>query len=40
VLEADELAAADAELQTAYRPQPEELIDAARRLAAETTPAW
>ena len=42
VLEADELAEADAALQDAYRHQPPEpaLVDAARRLAGETTPEW
>ena len=42
VLEADALAAADAELQAGYRRQPQDpaLVDAARRLAAETAPAW
>ena len=42
VLEADKLTAADAQLQEAYRRQPQEpaLVDAARRLAAETAPAW
>jgi hypothetical protein len=42
VLEADELAAADAELRAAYQRQPQDpaLVDTARRLAAETAPAW
>ncbi len=42
VLEAEELAAADARLQDAYRRQPQDpaLVEAARRLAAETAPAW
>jgi hypothetical protein len=42
VLEAEEVAAADLELQDAYRRQPQDpvLVDAARRLAAETTSAW
>ena len=42
VLAADELAAADADLQAAYRRQPQDpvLVDTARRLAAETAPAW
>jgi predicted transcriptional regulator len=42
VLEADELAAADKELQEAYRRRPQDpaLVQAARRLAAETGPAW
>lgn len=42
VLEAEELAAADARLQEAYGRQPQDpaLVDAARRLAAETAPAW
>jgi len=42
VLEADELAAADGQLQEAYRRKPQDpaLVDAARRLAAETAPAW
>jgi predicted transcriptional regulator len=42
VLEASELAAADLQLQEAYRRHPQEpaLVDAARRLAAETAPAW
>ncbi len=42
VLEADELRGADVELREAYRRRPQEpaLVDAARRLAAETAPAW
>ena len=42
VLEAEEMASADARLQEAYRRQPQDpaLVDAARRLAAETAPAW
>lgn len=42
VLEAEELATADAQLREAYRRQPQDpaLVDAARRLAAETAPAW
>ncbi|MFI5042680.1 MAG: CopG family transcriptional regulator [Acidimicrobiales bacterium] len=42
VLEAEELAGADADLQEAYRRQPQEpaLVEAARRLASETAPAW
>lgn len=42
VLEAADLAAADAQLQEAYRRQPQEpaLVDAARRAAAETAPPW
>ena len=42
VLEAEEMASADARLQEAYRRQPLDpaLVDAARRLAAETAPAW
>jgi Ribbon-helix-helix protein, copG family len=42
VLEAEELATADARLQEAYRRQPQDpvLVDAARRLAGETAPAW
>ena len=42
VLEADELAVADAQLQDAYRRQPQDpaVVDAARRLAGETAPAW
>jgi len=42
VLAADELAAADAGLQQAYRRQPQDpvLVDTARRLASETASAW
>jgi hypothetical protein len=42
VLEADEIAAADARLQAAYRRQLQEpaFVDAARRLASENAPAW
>jgi hypothetical protein len=42
VLEAESLGAADAALQDAYRRQPQDprLIETARRLAAETAPAW
>jgi len=42
VIEAEELVAADRELQIAYRRQPADpwLIQSARRLAAETAPAW
>jgi Arc/MetJ-type ribon-helix-helix transcriptional regulator len=42
VLEGEQLAAADRELQAAYRNRPPDpaLLEAARRLAAETTPAW
>lgn len=42
VLEAEEVTAADAQLQEAYRRQPQDpaLVDAARRLAAENAPAW
>ncbi len=42
VLEAEEAAVADAELQAAYRRRPQDpvLVDAARRLAAETAPSW
>jgi hypothetical protein len=42
VLEAEEVAAADLQLQEAYRRQPQDpvLVDTARRLAAETAPAW
>jgi len=42
VLEADETALADEALQRAYRrhPQDPQLIEAARRLAAETAPEW
>lgn len=42
VLEAEALATADRALQQAYRRQPADpaLVESARRLAAETTPAW
>ena len=42
VLAANELTAADADLQHAYRRQPQDpvLVDTARRLASETAPAW
>ncbi len=42
VLSAEALAAADRELQAAYRRQPADpaLVQSARRLAAKTTPAW
>lgn len=42
ILEAEDLAASDRQLQAAYRRQPADpaLVQAARRLAAETTPAW
>jgi hypothetical protein len=42
VLDAEEVADADRQLQRAYRRQPVEpaLVQAARRLAAQTTPAW
>ena len=42
VLEAEELAADDARLREAHSRQPQDaaLVDAARRLAAENTPAW
>ena len=42
VLEAADLAAADKELQEAYRAVPQEpgLVKAARRLAARTVPDW
>lgn len=42
VLEADEAAVEDQALQRAYRryPQDPQLIDAARRLAAETALEW
>ena len=42
VLEAADLAAADRELQDAYRkvPQDPALVKAARRLAARTAPEW
>ena len=42
VLKAADLADADRSLQEAYRRLPPDpaLVEAARRLAAETTPAW
>ena len=42
VLEAEELRQADLELQAAYRrtPQDPEVVAAATRLAAQTTPEW
>jgi predicted DNA-binding protein len=42
ILEAEQLAAADRELQAAYRRQPADpaLVDAARRLAVHTSPEW
>lgn len=42
LLAAEAVAAADAQLQEAYRRQPQDrvLADAARRLAAETAPGW
>lgn len=42
VLEAEEIAVADAQLQAAYRRQSQDpaLVDAAARLAAKTAPAW
>jgi metal-responsive CopG/Arc/MetJ family transcriptional regulator len=42
VLDAEDLAAADRELEAAYRRHPADpaLIQSARRLAAETVPAW
>ena len=42
MLEAQSLGAADVALQDAYRRQPQDprLIEAARRLAGKTTPAW
>lgn len=42
VLEAEDLAAADRELRSAYRSQRADpaLVVSARRLAARTTPAW
>jgi hypothetical protein len=42
VLAAEDVAAADGRLQQAYRRQPQDpvLVDAARRLAAETAPVW
>ena len=42
VIEATDLAAADAELNAAYRRQPQDpaFVEAAARLAAETAPPW
>src|SRR6056297_1034995 len=42
VLDAERLTAADRELRAAYRRQPADpaLVQSARRLAAETAPAW
>ncbi len=42
VIDAADLAAADAELVAAYRRQPQDpvLVEAATRLAAETAPPW
>jgi metal-responsive CopG/Arc/MetJ family transcriptional regulator len=42
VIEAEHMAAADRELQAAYRQQPADpaLVESARRLAADTAPAW
>jgi len=42
VLDAERLASADRELQAAYRRLPADpsIVQSARRLAAETTPAW
>ena len=42
VLDAERLAEADRELQAAYRRTPADpaLVQSARRLAAETAPAW
>jgi hypothetical protein len=42
VLDAEQLAEADRELQAAYRRTPADpaLVRSARRLAAETGPAW
>jgi metal-responsive CopG/Arc/MetJ family transcriptional regulator len=42
VLDADADAAADRQMQAAYRRSPQEpdLVDAARRLAIETMPEW
>ena len=42
VLDAERLAAADRELRAAYRREPADpaLVQSARRLAAETAPAW
>ena len=42
VLSSEELAAADRQLQAAYRRRPVDpaLLESARRLAADTAPAW
>ena len=42
VLDAEGLAAADRQLRSAYERQPADprLVQSARRLAAQTTPAW
>lgn len=42
ILDAESQAAADKELRQAYRRQPADpaLVQSARRLAAETAPAW
>ena len=42
ILETEDLATADRELQLAYRRQPADpaLVASARRLAARTTPSW
>lgn len=42
VLEADDAAAADRELQASYRQRSQDpaLVEAARRLAARTAPEW
>ncbi|MGH9126948.1 MAG: hypothetical protein ACRDZ8_19800 [Acidimicrobiales bacterium] len=42
VLEADDSGAMDAQLQQASRRQPQDpvLVETARRLAADTAPAW
>lgn len=42
VLDAERLAAADQQLRAAYRRQPADptLVQSARRLAAQTAPAW
>ena len=42
VLDVEQSAAADRQLRDAYRRQPADpaLVQSARRLAAETTPAW
>ncbi len=42
VLDADDLAASDRQLQDAYRRHPVDpaLLQSARRLAAETAPSW